>query len=160
MASTASGLLAWVHDYLTATVDGTGSYTYNLSNADAVVLAGFPSPGQALRDGPMVYVYDEEIESTPGQPMTAWNQEMRVYLLGIVQGSGTSASYRRNALDLAADLARAFRADRVASGATILATSAVHDVRFESETMEGEAMGFRGRGLVLARLTITYRGDL
>lgn len=160
MASTAAGLVEWVKDHIVATVDGTGSYINDLTGDDVVVVTdGFPPPG-SVNLPVQVFVYDEEfLDVTPGQPLTAWNQTLQVYIAAFVAGDGTSLGLRQAALDLGADLTRAFRANRTASTATILSTSSVHDVRFRSESIPGAAFGVKHHRALLGRVDIMYRGD-
>lgn len=115
MASTASGLLAWCKAHLQATVTGSAPYTYNLSGTDAVVYAALPAPNQIALDT-QVFFYDEEIETEPGQPLTAWNQVLRVYWIAFTANTGTTMlSAKQAGLNLAADIVGAFRANRTAS---------------------------------------------
>lgn len=158
MASTASGLLAWCKAHLQATVTGSSPYTYDLSGTDAVVYAALPAPGQIALDT-QVYFYDEEIETEPGQPLTAWNQILRVYWIAFASNTGTTIlAGKQAALNLAADIIGAFRTNRTASTATLASGSAVHDVRCGAETVQGDAMGYKGRIIVAGRVDIYYRG--
>lgn len=150
MASVYSQIVSWVAT-TAAAIDGTGSYTFDLSADDAVKVADPINPGQ-VTSPPQVFIFDWDIEHEPGQPLSSWNHTFDVYLAGFVQTSdGSQSALKLAALDLAADLFYAFTQDRTAGGL-------VYDVRPTTDAVNG-AGPFKGYGVASCRLRFIFRGD-
>jgi hypothetical protein len=90
-------------------IDGTGSYTYDLSGADRVVVASQVEWTQL----PQVLVWVESVREEAGYELTRTKVVMTVHLIGIVGAANdTGADRLYAAFDLLQDMKLALRADR------------------------------------------------
>jgi len=94
------------------TVNGAGSYTYNLSGANAVVLFDGPP-----RSPPCVNISaPRSITAEHGLSLGDYKRGMVVEVLGLVGGSDTPGERGLLALDLADEMTEALEADRSLGG--------------------------------------------
>lgn len=98
-------------------VDGTGSYTYDLSDyPTARVQIGVPTTAPC--DPPFVFVTDFSMQSVvgPNVPLGLHERTIDVTIYGYASGDGTPEDRTFNAMALQSDVDAALQADRTLGG--------------------------------------------
>lgn len=127
-------------------IDGTGSYTYDLSGAgqvEQIDLAGPP----VSRVRPYVAYYlgaRQDIRGGAGADLSQYGQTMTVDLVGVVTGGTDPGAAVQAANDMEADIIRALHASRN------LGAAAVHDLSVSTEVVTGPEVDGRQRDAYVA----------
>ena len=145
MASTIRAILSQVKTTL-ATINGAGSYTYDLSAAGRVTLGLNVEPPMA----PYVCIGDPSVDtSVDGMPLGYYERRGTIPILGWIDGDGSEGSEMLSACDLLEDLMLALEADRSLNGN-------VRDLQVSAQTIDGSELQIEGWGLVVASLEVVY----
>ena len=127
-------------------IDGTGSYTYDLSGAgqvEQIDLAGPP----VSRVRPYVAYYlgaRQDIRGGAGADLSQYGQTMTVDLVGVVTGGTDPCAAVQAANNMEADILRALHASRN------LGAAAVHDLSVSTEVVTGPEVDGRQRDAYVA----------
>jgi hypothetical protein len=127
-------------------IDGTGSYTYDLSGAgqvEQIDLAGPP----VSRVRPYVAYYlgaRQDIRGGAGADLSQYGQTMTVDLVGVVTGGTDPGAAVQAANNMEADIIRALHASRN------LGAAAVHDLSVSTEVVTGPEVDGRQRDAYVA----------
>ena len=127
-------------------IDGTGSYTYDLSGAgqvEQIDLAGPP----VSRVRPYVAFYlgaRQDIRGGAGADLSQYGQTMTVDLVGVVTGGTDPGAAVQAANNMEADIIRALHASRN------LGAAAVHDLSVSTEVVTGPEVDGRQRDAYVA----------
>ena len=127
-------------------IDGTGSYTYDLSGTgqvEQIDLAGPP----VSRVRPYVAYYlgaRQDIRGGAGADLSQYGQTMTVDLVGVVTGGTDPGAAVQAANDMEADIIRALHASRN------LGAAAVHDLSVSTEVVTGPEVDGRQRDAYVA----------
>lgn len=129
-----------------AGINGSGSYSYDLSPTGRVILGPQIFPDVSL---PCVNVTTNPFRTTPGRQLGWYTLESVTYLVGRVGAdSDSSADREGNALDLANDLTLAVMADRTLGGV-------VHDVQVSGGAADGATLDLYELGVCSLTVTAT-----
>lgn len=145
MASTAQTAVARIVTDLQGITGG--SYTYDLSGADQVVVcAGLPVDGRSL----MVALTPRSIRTDHGFSLGNYIRTMPVEILGRVQATSDTPQARLYAaLDLADDIATALEADRSLNGN-------VYDLKLSIEAIDGDEYNLPGVGMIMGIIEVYW----
>lgn len=127
-------------------INGTGSYTYDLSGTgqvEQIDLAGPP----VSRVRPYVAYYlgaRQDIRGGAGADLSQYGQTMTVDLVGVVTGGTDPGAAVQAANDMEADIIRALHASRN------LGAAAVHDLSVSTEVVTGPEVDGRQRDAYVA----------
>ena len=150
MASTERSILERIQTDLEA-IDGTGSYNYDFSATDAVVLGTEPV-GTAPR-APGIYVFPLNTRSSriKGKtPLNSYSREFHIQIDGWVPRTTESTSNAMiSAVDAQSDIMRALENDPTLGGV-------VHDLELDAATSDGEVLQLPGYGVVTLRMRVEY----
>ena len=156
MASTERSILERIKVDCSA-VDGSGSYNYDFSDADAVII-GIEPAGLAPR-APGVYIYPVSVSSSRQKGKTPLNSFSRVFIVQldvwVPKTAGTAESAILAALNAQSDMMRVIENDPTLNGLG-------HDVEIDGSAYDGEAIQVPGYGVSSLRLKVEYhekRGD-
>lgn len=134
-----------------AAVDGSGSYNYDFSATDAVVLGTEP-PGVSPR-APGVYIFPISVASSRERGKTPLNSFSRVFIVQIdvwvPRTAGTAENAMLAAVDAQSDIMRVLENDPTLN-------STVHDVEIDASAYDGEAIQLPGYGVATLRATVEY----
>jgi hypothetical protein len=150
MGSTERSILARIKTDIEG-IDGSGSYNYDLSSADAVVMGAEPV-GVAPR-APGAYLFPVDVSSSRKQGKTPLNRYSRVFVVQVdvwvPRTAGTAESAILAAVDAQSDVMRALENDPTLNGL-------VHDLEIDAAAYDGEALQVPGYGVVALRVRVEY----
>lgn len=156
MASTIRTIADRVRTVLRA-IDGTGSYTYDLSDdVDRVNYRdGFPA-----FDLPAINITALNLDNDESPVLTKYARTLTVRLVAYA-GSSTDApgDYLLAAADLANDIHIALETDRTAGTAGSLGVLG-HSVVVSSDALDGATIQIDGCGIVFVEVAVQYRATL
>ena len=134
-----------------AAIDGSGSYNYDFSAADAVVLGS--EPASVAPRAPGVYIYPVSVQSSRDGGRTALNRYSRVFVVQldvwVPRTSETAESAMLAALNAQSDIMRALENDPTCGGSS-------HDIEIDASAYDGESVQVPGYGVAALRVTIEY----
>ena len=130
-------------------VNGSGSYTFNLSGGDQVVLGESFQPHRV--PGCYVYFLGLSTAQTPGTPaLTRYDRTMTVQLEAwCAAESSAPGNAALEAVDLMDDIMRALESDRSLGGN-------VRDIEISASSVDGQELDRPGLGLCIMQLLIRY----
>ena len=158
MASRASSIMDYLATQL-ATINGTGSYTYDLSGTGRIIIGSeAPTPAAVSSHPVMCFVTEFRTGTQPGPSLNAFERTMEVEIAAFAATTNDlPLSRAKAAADLAADIDLALTGTSARrSGGTGLFRDAVT----QSNTRDGNALGFKGCGIAAITVTFTYTGGL
>lgn len=158
MASRAADIMDWLATQL-ATINGSSPYTYDLSGSGRIII-GSEAPTMAAISGHPATCFVTEFR-TGTEPGPSLNQFMRTMEVDIAAFAATGddlpLSRAKAAANLAADIDTALTGTSARrSGVSGLFRDAVT----QSNTRDGNALGFKGCGIATLTITFTYTGSL
>jgi len=132
------------------TIDGTGSFTYDLSGDDQVLVGRGSRPARV----PAAFVAVEGLDTAqvPGQtPLTRYDRTLTLTVVAFAQASDDKpGSVHAASLDLQDDVMRALEADRSLGGL-------VYDLEIVSQLYDGAELDARASGLGIVALAVRCR---
>ena len=130
-------------------VNGSGSYTFNLSGADQVVLGESFQPHRV--PGCYVYFLNVSTAQTGGTTrLNAYDRTMTCQVEGWVAAeNSTPGNAALEAVDLMDDIMRALEADRSLGGN-------VRDIEISASSLDGQELDRPGLGLCILQLVVRY----
>ena len=137
-------------------INGTGSYNYDLSGDDQVIIAQAMDPVRVT----CIYVYSDGMETaqTAGRTLlTQYDRKLRVMCVGYVAGTNDDpGELHLRTWDMLADMQRALEADRglVASGSPLC-----DDLELSMRATDGAQVGRPTLGIAVVALAVTFRQD-
>ncbi len=134
---------------LSTVVDGTGTYTYDLTGTGAVVNG---APPDSPMVAPVVYVWAEQSLTPQGPELGDYENQQQITLMGFVPGIDDTPAGRVTAAErLGYDLFLAFRSDRSLS-------ATVNDCQFIGwNNFDGQQFGNGLKyGACVARVDVRY----
>ena len=150
MASTERSILERIKVDLAA-INGSGSYNYDFSATDSVVLGTEP-PTVAPR-APGIYVFTINLNSSRQSgktPLNSYTREFFVQLdVWVPRTSESNENAMLAAVDAQSDVMRALENDPTLNGL-------VHDLELNGVTYDGESIQLPGYGVATLRLRIEY----
>lgn len=150
MGSTERSLLERVKADLAA-IDGTGSYNYDFTPTDAVIL-GTEQPGTAPRS-PGIYIFPMSIstnQTTGRTPMNRFDRVMIVQVdVWVPRTTEAPGNAMLAAVDAQSDVMRALENDRSLN-------SLAHDIEIDASAYDGLEVELPGYGVATLRMTIMY----
>lgn len=150
MGSTERTILERIKTDLVA-VDGSGSYNYDFSATDAVLLGTEPA-GVAPR-APGIYIFPVSLSSSRVTGKTPLNSYSRVFVVQIdawvPRTTATAENAMLAAVDAQSDVMRALENDPTLN-------STVHDIEVDASAYDGEAIQVPGYGVATLRITVEY----
>lgn len=129
-------------------VNGSGSYTHDLSGSDAVMIGEAFAPYRL----PAAYIYPNGVTTIqgPGTVLTRYDRTMSVSVEAWCQATNASAGTTiLDALDLQDDIMRAIESDRSLDGN-------VRDVEINAASYDGGEFDRPSLGLAVLQVTIKY----
>ena len=150
MASLERAILAQIKTLL-AGIDGTGSYTFDLSATDQVRIGSTFNP--ALVPSAYIIPVAATTSQIPGiTPLNAYTRSLLVRIEAWCAGTDNDPGELLSlALDLQNDIRLALEADRT------LSQSAVHDLEVNGEAWDGGEFGRAGLGLAIVEVLVKYQ---
>ena len=134
-----------------ATIDGSGSYNYDFSADDAVILGTEPIGTQPRAPG--IYIFPINLNSSRQKGKTPLNSYTRDYMVQVdVWGprtTETAANAMLAAVDAQSDVMRVLENDPTLGGV-------VHDLEINAASYDGESIQMPGYGVVTLRVTVEY----
>jgi hypothetical protein len=131
-------------------VNGTGTYTFDLSGSDQVLLGATMIPDRL----PSAYIYALSLSSqiTPGRTVLRnYDRTFQVQIEAWVNATSDAVGEQMlRALDMQDDILKAIESDRSLGGE-------VDDVILNAQTYDGEALQRPGLGCAVIVCTCTYR---
>ena len=127
-------------------IDGTGSYTYDLSGTGQIEQLDLDGP-PISRVRPYVAFYlgaRQDIRGGAGADLSQYGQTMTVDLVGVVTGGSDPGAAGQAANNLEADIIRALH------GSRNLGAAAVHDLSVSTEVVTGPEVDGRQRDAYVA----------
>lgn len=150
MGSTERDMLARIKANCEA-IDGSGSYNYDFSATDAVILGTEPV-GTAPR-APGIYIFPIRVASSRDRgrvPMNKYHREMVVQLdVWVPRTAGTAENAMLAALDAQSDVMRVLENDPTVNGKAI-------DIEVDASSYDSEAIQIPGYGVATLQLIIEY----
>lgn len=150
MGSTERSLLQRVQTDLQA-IDGTGSYNYDFTATDAVIL-GTEAAGVSPRS-PGIYIFPMTISTNQAKGRTPLNRFDRIMMVQIdvwvPRTTETAGNAMLAALDAQSDVMRALENDRSLN-------NLCHDIEIDASAYDGIEIELPGYGVATLRMTITY----
>lgn len=150
MGSTERTILERIKTDLAA-VDGSGSYNYDFSATDAVLLGTEPA-GVAPR-APGIYIFPVSLSSSRVKGKTPLNSFSRVFVVQVdtwvPRTTATAENAMLAAVDAQSDVMRALENDPTLN-------STVHDIEVDASAYDGEAIQVPGYGVATLRITVEY----
>ena len=135
-------------------INGTGSYNYDLSGSDQVVIGSQMNPVRV----PCVYVYCDTATASQiagTTPLTMYSRTMQVMVVGYVAGTDDSPEeLHLRTWDLLADLKVALEADR---SLTVSGVDKCDDLELSMTSTDGAQIGRPSLGIAVVSLTVKYR---
>ena len=130
-------------------VNGAGSYTFNLSGTDQVVLGEAFQPHRI--PGCYVYFLNVTTAQTPGTTrLNAYDRVMTVQAEAwCAAENSTPGNAALEAVDLMDDIMRALEADRSLDGN-------VRDIEISASSLDGQELDRPGLGLAILSLVVRY----
>ena len=133
-----------------ANIDGTGTFTFDLSGTDQVVIGATMTPDRI----PAAYLYASATQSTISPGRTVLRNYDRTLLVQIeawvTATTDAPGESHLRALDIQDDLFKAIESDRTLGGQ-------VDDVILSGQTYDGEALQRPGLGLAVVICQCSYR---
>lgn len=132
-----------------ANVNGSGSYTHDLSGSDQVVIGEAFSPHRL--PGAYVYVNGIKTQQTARRTvLTRYDRQMEIQIEAWCAATNSSAGTTiLDALDLTDDIMRALETDRTLS-------NNVRDIEIEASAYDGQELDRPSLGLAVLTLTVLY----
>ena len=158
MASQGAGIADYLATQL-ATINGAGGYTYDLSGAGRIIIGSeAPTPAAVSSHPVMLFVTEFRTGTEPGPSLGQFMRTLEVDMAGFAAtGDDSPLSRLKAALNLAADIDKALTGTQSRrSGGTGLFRDAVT----QSNTRDGNALGFKGCGIATITVVFTYTGSL
>jgi hypothetical protein len=130
-------------------VNGSGSYTFDLSGADQVVLGESFQPHRV--PGCYVYFLNVSTAQTAGTTvLTRYDRTMTCQIEGWVAAeNSTPGNAALEAVDLMDDIMRALEADRSLD-------NNVRDIEISASSLDGQELDRPGLGLCILQLIVRY----
>ena len=132
-------------------INGSGSYNFDFSAADAVIL-GMEPPAAAPRS-PGIYIFTVQLNSRRIKGVTPMNSFSREFVIQVdcwvPRGSETIGDAMLRAVDASSDVMRALEADPTCGGVT-------HDLSINALTYDGEQIQIPGYGVASLRIVYDY----
>ncbi len=130
-------------------VNGSGSYTFNLSGTDQVVLGESFQPHRV--PGCYVYFLNVTTAQTPGTTrLTAYDRTMNVQVEGwCAAENSTPGNAALEAVDLMDDIMRALEADRSLGGSA-------RDIEISASSLDGQELDRPGLGMCILSVVVRY----
>lgn len=132
-------------------IDGTGSYNYDFSDTDAVILG--MEPAATAPRSPGIYIFTVETKSSRIKGRTPLNSYSREFVIQIdcwvPRGSESPGDAMLRAVDASSDVMRALENDPTCGGST-------HDVQIHALTYDGEQIQIPGYGVASLRVVYEY----
>ncbi len=146
MSSQTRGVLGAVKTAL-QTINGAGSYTYDLSATDKVKL-GTPNMDGSLY--PCAWIGAPELRSEHGPQLGRYRRTLTIPIWGMAAATSSSTEERGLvASDLLDDIAVALETDRTLG-------SRVLDIIVQGATFDGDEVGIPGVGLAVAVVEVYW----
>lgn len=145
MSSVARGVVEALKTTI-AGIDGSGSYTYDLSGTDMVQISTIPASPPA----PRAYIMSPRLSSSPdGVCLGHYARTLSIAVVGVVsEGSGEARLLA--ALDLLEDFARALESERTLG-------DRVYDLTITgTDVLDGEELHLSGYGVCGIALELTW----
>lgn len=157
MASRASDILDWLATQL-ATINGAGGYTYDLSGSGRIVIGSEAPTPTAMSGHPATcFVTDFRTGTEPGPTLSQFLRTMEVDIAAFAAtGDDLPLSRAKAAANLAADIDTALTGTQARRSGGGLFRDAVT----QSNTRDGNSLGFKGFGVATLTITFTYTGSL
>lgn len=150
MASTERTILERVRTNCQA-IDGSGSYNFDFSDTDAVILG--MEPATTAPRSPGIYIFTVQLNSRRIKGRTPLNSFTREFVIQIdcwvPRGSETSGDAMLQAVDASSDVMRALENDPTCGGVT-------HDLSINALTYDGEQIQIPGYGVASLRVVFDY----
>jgi len=136
-------------------IDGTGSYNFDISGSNQVVMASAMNPIRV----PCVYVY-ADTEATAQTPsvtvLTQYDRTLTVNIIGYLSNtSDNPEEMHLRTWDLASDIKAALEADRSLTSGSPLCD----DLELRVSSIDGEQVGRPSLGIAVVVLTVKFRQD-
>ena len=150
MASTERSILERIKVDLAA-IDGTGSYNFDFSATDAVVLGTEPATAAPRAPGIYVFTINTNSSRIKGKtPLNSYTREFYVQLdVWVPRTTESNANAMLAALDAQSDVMRALENDPTLGGV-------VNDLELNGVTYDGEAIQLPGYGVATLRVKVEY----
>ena len=134
-----------------AAIDGSGSYNYDFSADDAVMLGTEPIGTQPRAPG--IYIFPINLNSSRQKGKTPLNSYTRDYMVQVDVWVPRTTEAASNAMlaavDAQSDVMRVLENDPTLNGN-------VHDLEISAASYDGEAIQLPGYGVVTLRVRIEY----
>ena len=146
MSTVNRNTIATALDGVLSAINGSGSYTYDLSGTGQVEQLDLAGPPLS-RVRPYVAYYlgpRQDIRGGAGSDLSQYGQTLTVDLLGVVTGGASLAAAVTAANNLEADIVLALH------GARNLGAAAVHDLTVSTEIVTGPEVDGRSRDAYVA----------
>lgn len=150
--STARSIIENIKSQIASNVDGSGSYTYDLTGSDQVVIGEAFQPHRV--PGAYVFFGGGTTAQTPGTTvLSRYDRTMVCQVEGwVAADSAAPGEAAMDALDLCDDIMRAIESDRTLG----LLSSGVRDVEIAYNTLDGQELDRPGLGLCILQVTVRY----
>lgn len=158
MASRAADIMDYLATQL-ATINGAGGYHYDLSGNGRIIIGSeAPTPGAVSSHPAMCFVTDFRTGTSTGPSLNQFTRTMEAEIVAFAAtGDDSPLSRAKAAANIAADIDTALTGTSARrSGGTGLFRDAVT----QSNTRDGNALGFKGCGVCSMTVTFTYTGSL
>ena len=134
-----------------SSIDGTGSYNYDFSDTDAVLIGH--EPATVAPRAPGVYIYPGPLGSSRKPQRTPLNSFSRLFKVQldvwVPRTAGTAENACLAIVDAQSDVMRALENDPELNGL-------VHDLEIDAQTYDGDAIQLQGYGVVTLLVKIEY----
>jgi len=150
--STARSIIENIKSQIATNVNGAGSYTYDLTGTDQVVIGESFQPHRV--PGAYVFFGGGSTAQTAGTTvLTRYDRTMLCQVEGWVPSdSAAPGEAALDALDLCDDIMRAIETDRTLG----LLSSGVRDVEIAYNAVDGQELDRPGLGLCILQVTVRY----
>ena len=137
-------------------INGSGSYNYDLSGTDQVVIAQAMDPVRV----PCIYIYSDSMDTAQSGGktiLTQYDRTLRVMCVGYLAATNDDpGELHLRTWDMLADMQRALEADR---GLGAPGSLLCDDLELSMVATDGAQVGRPTMGIAVVALTITFRQD-
>jgi hypothetical protein len=132
-------------------IDGSGSYNYDFSDTDAVILG--MEPAATAPRSPGIYIFTVNLDSRRIKGKTPLNSYTRVFVIQVdcwvPRTSEAAGVGMLSAVDASSDVMRVLENDPTCGGVT-------HDLEINALTYDGEQIQIPGYGVASLRVQYEY----
>ena len=136
-------------------IDGTGSYNFDLSGSNQVIMAAALNPIRV----PCVYFYaeNEDTAQTPGVTvLTQYDRTLNIQIVGFCASTDDDPEEMHlRTWDLCSDIKVALESDRSLTSGSPLCD----DLQLRVSALDGEQVGRPSLGIAVVELTVKFRQD-